>query len=143
MEQQQSLGQLPVVESLGLQQVGHYGLVVALFKQLLNVFAFVFLAFLAESLAESELLDVGEEFFFEIGGGHVIGRVEEREHVLEHAAGRARRRYELHHRVAFLLIFFPCFYVLVFLLFGGRHDALADGGRALQLEEGETILDLL
>ena len=77
MEEQKTLGQLTIVESLGLQHVGNHSLIVALRNQGVNTFAFVLLTFSIEGIEESKVVDAVEIFLLKISGGHIIvGRKE-------------------------------------------------------------------
>ena len=142
MEEQQALGQLTVVESLGQEQVSHDILVASGLDELAHAHALIGLALLAQSLAESELLDIVKEVLLEVGGGHIVRCVEEGKHILEHAAGRTACRHELHHMVSLTYILCPCGLVCGLVGIRGRHDALLHRGSGLYTQEWETRLYL-
>ena len=142
VEEQHALRQLSVVESLLVEHVGHHGLVVALGHELLDALAIVLEALLVECVVEGEVFYFGEVFLLEIGGGHIIVGTEEREHVLEHAAGSARCGNELHDFAALGLVGIPCVDILPLLVLIGSHDAMADAGCCLEAEERETGFEL-
>ena len=142
VEQEQALGQLSVVQPLGLQHVGSNGLVLACSHQFLDALALVLLAGCIELLIESELLNVVEVLLLEIGGRHVIVGIHKGKHVLEHAAGGTRCRYELDHALACGLVLLPSLDILLTLACCGGDDALADGGCSLQLQKGEACFEL-
>ena len=84
-------------------------------------------------------MNVGEEGFLEVGGGHVVVGVGKGEHVFEHAAGGARGRHKLHYAVASLLcVGIPSLEVGGLCLGVGLHNALAYAGGSVQLEIGEA-----
>ena len=142
VEQKQALGQLAVVESLGVEHIGHHSLVVALGNQVLGARIVVGVAFLAQCLAERKLLDVVKEGLLKLGLGCIVVGAEEGEHVLEHAAGSARCGHKLHHLVALTLVVLPC---LLGLFLGGCvgcDDALANGSSGLDLQKRKTFLVL-
>ena len=142
VEKQHALRQLAVVESFLVEHVGHHGLVVALGHEFLDALAVVLTALLVECIIEGEVLYFGEVFLLEIGGGHVVVGTEEREHVLEHAAGSTRCGNELHDFPPLGLIGIPCVDILFPFRFIGSHDAMADAGGSLQAEERETCFKL-
>ena len=142
MKQQHALWQLAIVESLLAEHVGHHSLVVALSNQFLDALAVVLSALLVERVIESEFLNLAEVFLLEIGGGYVVVGIEERKHVLEHTAGGARCRNELHDFAAFGFIGIPSIDVLFLLVLIRCHDAMPDAGCCLQSEEWETGFEL-
>ena len=87
MEEQQSLRQLTVVQSLGLQHIGSNGLEFTLGNECLDALAFVLLADGIERLVEGKFLNAVEILLLEVGGRHVVIGVDEGEHILEHTAG--------------------------------------------------------
>ncbi|CUQ46262.1 Uncharacterised protein [Segatella copri] len=88
VELEQSLRQLSVVQSLWLEEISHDSLVIALLDKAHNALLVVYMALIAECLAESKLLDILEELFFEVSSRNIVWSIQEREHVLEHTASR-------------------------------------------------------
>ena len=142
MELEQSLGQLTIVQPLGLQEIGHYGLVVSLLHELLDALLIIHTALVAKSLAESKLLDVVEELLFKVGCRNVIWSVKEGEHILEHTTGRTRGRHKFHNLVTFGLVVIPSLLILLNFLGRRSNDTLTNGGCPLKFEERKTTLDL-
>ena len=87
VEEQQSLRQLSVVQTLSLQHIGGYGLVLTFGDQGLDTLALVLLAGGIQCLVEGELLDGVEVLLLEVGGRHVVVGIDEGKHVLEHTTG--------------------------------------------------------
>ena len=142
VEQEQALGQLSVVQSLGFQHLGGHGLVVAGSHQLLHALAAVLLAYGIELAVEGKLLDIVEIFLLEVGGGHVVLGIYKGEHILEHAAGGTRCGHKLHHLLTCGLILLPGFDILLAVACRRGNDTLADGGCGLQFQEREASLEL-
>ena len=142
VEEQQALGQLSVVQALFREHLAGDGLIVALVHQFADFLALVVFTLLAQSLAESELLDVVEEILLEVGCWGIIGSVNKGEHVFEHAAGGTTGRHELHNLVAFLLVLVPHFDAFRTLLFRWSLYTLTYGGGGFQLQEREARLEL-
>ena len=88
VELEQSLRQLSVVQSLWLEEISHDSLVIALLDKAHNALLVVYMALIAECLAESKLLDILEELFFEVSSRNIVWSIQERKHVLEHTASR-------------------------------------------------------
>ena len=125
VEQQQALGQLSVVQTLGLQHVGSYGLVVTLGDECLDALAIILLAGSIQLVVEGKLLDVVKVLLLEIRRGHVIVGIHKGKHVLEHTAGGTRCGYELHHLLAFGLVLLPSIDIRLTLSIRRSYDALA------------------
>ena len=143
VEEQQALGQLTIVQTLGLQHIGSHSLVVTLGHEGLDALAVVLLTGSIECIEEGKLIDRVEILLLEIGGGHIIVGIDESEHVLEHAAGGTRCRHELHNLIACGLVLVPYLLELLALIGIRSNDALTDSGGCLQLQEGETCLKLV
>ena len=84
MEQQHTLRQLAVVQSVSLQHLCSHGFIVAFAYKSVYVLAQVLLARLVESIIESEALDVCEIYLLKVSGGDVIVCIDKGKHVLEH-----------------------------------------------------------
>ena len=131
MEQKQTLGQLTVVQALGLQHIGSYCLVVAFSHQRLDALAVILLADGIKLLIESKLRDIVEILLLEISSGFVIVGIDEGKHVLEHATGSTRGRNKLYHLLALGLVLLPSLdKVLALSVVGGNDDA-TDGSGSL------------
>ena len=143
VEQQHTLWQLTVVQSLSLQHIGSHSLIVAFCHQSLDTFALVFHADSIQRLVEGKLLNVVEIFLLEIGGRHVIVGIHECKHILEHTTGGATGRYELHDTLTCSLIVLPGFHVLLTLALVGGYDAVTYCSCCFQFQEGEACFKLL
>ena len=131
VEEQESLGKLAIVEAFGLEHVGHHVLVAASCHQRVYTLALVALASLVEGIEEGELVDAVEISLLKVGSGHIVGRVEKFEHILEHAAGCTTRRHEFGNVVALHLVVLPLLDVGFHLVVLGCDDTVTDGGRTL------------
>ena len=88
VELEQSLRQLTIVQSLWFEEISHDSLVIALLDEAHDALLIVDMTLVAERLAESKLLDILEELFFEVSSRNIVWSIEECKHVLEHAACR-------------------------------------------------------
>ena len=102
---------LSVVQPLGLQHVGSYGLVVTLGDECLDTLALILLAGSIQLVVEGKLLDVVKILLLEIGCGYVVVGIHKGKHVLEHTAGGTRCGYKLHHLLAFGLVLLPSLHI--------------------------------
>ena len=143
VEEQHTLGQLSVVESLLAEHIGHHSLVVSCGHEGIYSLAFVLLANLVKFLIESEILDFAEESLFEIRGRHIVVGIEEGEHILEHTAGGTAGRHELHNFAALRLIVVPGLDISIALRLVGSDDTVAYAGCGFEAKERKTGLELL
>ena len=72
MEQEQTLWQLTIVQSLWLQHIGNDSLVVTIGYELHYLLTLVLLALVAERLTEGKLLDILEEILLEVSCRNII-----------------------------------------------------------------------
>lgn len=107
VEEQQSLWQLSVVQSLCLQHVGSDSLVVTLGNECLDALALILLADSIQLTIEGKLLDIVKILLLEISGRHVIVCIDKGKHVLEHTAGCTTGWHELHDTLAGSFILLP------------------------------------
>ena len=142
VEQQQSLGQLSVVQSLSLQHVGCNGLVVTLSYERLDTLALILLAGSIQLVVESKLLDIVKILLLEISGRHIVVGIDKGKHILEHTTGGTRCGHKLHHLLALGLVLLPSLYIRLALSLRRRYDALADSCGSLQLQEWKTSFKL-
>ena len=107
VELKQALGQLAVVEAVGIQH-GHNNILLTAFcHQSVGTLAVHHNAGIVQSGEESEVVETVEELLLEVGRRHVVVGVHKLEHRLEHAAGSAGSRHEFGNLVALLLILVP------------------------------------
>ena len=143
VEEQQTLGQLTIVQTFSFQHIGSDGFVFAFSDKSLDAFALVLLTNGVEGLIEGKLLDTVEVFLFEIGGGHVVVGIDKSKHVLEHTAGGTRSRHELYHTFACCFVLFPSLLVFEACLGIGGNDTMSDTGGCFQLQERESGFELI
>ena len=143
MEQQQSLRQLSVVQTLGLQHVGGYSLVLTIGHQCLDALALVLLTYSVQSLVEGEVLYLVEVLLLKVGGRRIVVGIYKSKHVLEHAACSTAGRHKLHYALAFCLIAVPCVYHLLALGDVGGNNAIANACSCLKLQKWETCFKLV
>src|SRR5574344_552035 len=143
VEEQHTLGQLSVVESLSLEHLGSHSLVVAFGQQGGDVLALVLQANIVELIIEGKLLDVVEILLLEVGCGFIILGVHEGKHVLEHAACSSRCRNELHHLLAGSLVLLPTLLKFSSRFLSRGNNSMLYAGGSLEAEEGESGLKLV
>ena len=131
MEQEQTLGQLTVVQSLGCQHIGRNGLVVTLRLQRLDTLTIILLTDSIKLAIEGKLHNIIEILLFKICGRFVIVGIDKGKHIFEHAAGSTRSRHKLHHLLALSLILLPSIYKTLALSIAGSYDTTTDGGSSL------------
>ena len=115
MEQQQTLRQLTIVQTLCLKQVCYNSLILAVLNKITNTLAFVLLTFSTKSLLESKLLYIFKEVFLKICCRLIIVSRKERKEILEHSARSTTRWYELHNGVLITKISSPFVNELLYL----------------------------
>ena len=124
VELQQAFRKRTVIQSGSFKQVRHYSLVIMLRQQGIDVLARVIQTSRIQVIVESEIVNVVEEFLFEIGRGHIIIRSQELEHILKHTACRSRCRNKLHHLPVAVLVSIPCSQVFLLHVFVCYHNAV-------------------
>ena len=143
MEEQQTLWQLTVVQSLSFQHIGGYSLIVAFCYERLDTLALILLASCIECIEESKVLNLVEVFLLKVGCGHIVVSIHEGKHVLKHAAGSTRGWHELNHALALCLVCIPsCLQSLALISIRGN-DSITDSSGCLQLQKWETSLKLI
>ena len=133
VEEEHTLGQLTVVESLWLQHIVCHCLVVACSDEFVNAFALILLAHFVQRVEESEVMDLAEVFLLEVLRRYIIICVNKGEHVFEHTAGSTGSGHELDNLFAACLIVFPCLGVCADFFLGRGDDAFSYGGGSIQL----------
>ena len=139
VEFQQTFRQCAVVEAVLAEQRVHHGLVCAVGEQGWNILAVQAEAGSVEVGVESRFIDIIEKRLFKIALRRVVFCICKGEEILEHAAGRARGRHELHNLVRPVLIVVPCGEVVGRFGVRGLEDSFADSGCAFEFEEGEAF----
>lgn len=124
MEEEQTLGQFAVVESLAFEQVADDGFVFSVCYQRINALSFVLLTGSIECVEESKRMDVLEEVAHEVVVRRVAFAVKEGKQVLEHTAGGSTGRYELDDFAVASEVFLPGFDVVCLLFCRRDGDAL-------------------
>ena len=142
VEQQQSLGQLSVVQSFWIEHRSSHLLVVARFHQLVHTFGIQALAGFVQGGEEREFVYVSKISTLEISLWHIVVAVAELEHILEHTAGCAAGRNEFGDVVPGSLVCIPCFNKSLTLYVGGSQDAVAHGCCPAQTQIGEALAEL-
>ena len=140
MEFQQALRQCTVVQSGSFQQVGHHCLIVLFFHERIDGLAGIVQASSVQVVEKSEAMDVVEKLLLEVRSRHIIVGSQELEHILEHTAGSARCRHELHHLLVTVLVSVPCSQISSLLVScRDENTAIVHCSGTSQLQEGETL----
>lgn len=137
MKEQQSLRQVAVLHPLLPQQGLHHILVTPLGAQRGHALPVLLHAQRVQHVEKGEFLDTVEKGFLERGGRHVVLRVDKREQVLEHPAGRSRCRHELGDLFVPLQVLLPCLHVVGFIPLLHPEDTVTDGGSPHDGQERE------
>ena len=132
---------MTVVESVGTQHIGSHGLIVAFSHEGLDALAFVLLAGSIQLGIEGEALDVVEEALLEVGRRHIVGCIDEGEHILEHTAGSSAGGHELHDAMTAGFVFVPALLVHPALFHVGGYNAVAHTGGGIKTKEGEACAE--
>ena len=128
VEQKQSFGQLAIIQSLFLQQIGNDIFIFLLLEQGTYTLAIILLALVAQGFTESKVGNVVKELVFKLSGRSVIFGSKESEKILKHAAGCTGCGHKFNYTMSVSLIFVPRFNgMLAFYLVKGK-NAFFDRG---------------
>lgn len=141
VEEQQSLWQLSVVQSLCLQHVGSDSLVVTLGNECLDALALILLADSIQLTIEGKLLDIVKILLLEISGRHVIVCIDKGKHVLEHTAGCTTGWHELHDTLAGSFILLPGIDIFLTVVLVRSYNTTLDTGGGISFRKGKPVLN--
>ena len=143
VELEQALGQLAVVEAVGIQHGHHNILLTAFCHQSVGTLAVQHNASIVQSGEESEVVETVEELLLEVGRRHVVIGVHKFKHRLEHAAGSAGSRHKFGDLVALLLILVPKLDEVLLFFHRRAQNAVLHTGGGLQAQKREALAKLL
>ena len=141
VEFQQALWKSTVVQTSSFEQVGNNSLVVTFGNQCVDTLTVVLFASSVQVSEECEVVNVVEELLFEICSRNIVFSTQEFEHILEHTAGCARCRNELHDFLFAFHISIPCCQVCLHFFFGRCKDTFFDRCCSVEFQEWETFFE--